>query len=125
MESVFEALETVADKLSTAGNYLSGTRAAKWMFSTSLWNSLRKKVSETEHVDEILCVSDQCVYDIDTDCFCKHTVKYRYNGIVQEEQFDAQKILRLCKDAGYPLSSHFSMAELVSPVIDAARKELN
>ena len=45
--------------------------------------------------------------------FCKHTVRYIYNGIEQEEVFDARQILHFCKSINYPISEHFSVLRLI------------
>ena len=109
MSIIFDILQTVSDGI---GNYLNSTRAFRYIYSSQPWNSMRMTMYGTYQVDEILSIGESCEYTSD-DYYCKHLVRYKYNGIEQQEVLDAQQILRFCKQTDYPISEHFSVASLI------------
>lgn len=113
MESIFDGIEIASDKTSQFIDYLNNTQTFKTIYQSSVWNKLRRTLTRTDKVDEIISISEECVNESEKDFFCCHLVKYKYNGIVQEEIFNAHEILKLCKESGYPVTSHFSLEKLV------------
>jgi len=113
MESVFEALEAAADAMSDGMDYLHSTRVMRGIYASTPWNKLRKMTHGTYAVDEIINISDHCIYNSDEDFFCRHMVTYKWNGVQQEDLLDARTIARFCKQTNYPLSAHFSLKKLV------------
>ena len=117
MDHFFDLLEVVSEKLTNAKDYINSTRPMKKMYATKVWNSIRRKFYGTVTIEKIIEISESCDYDPECDYFCKHHVTYQYNGLVQEEIFDSQTILKLCQQIKHPLSSHFSLKALVRNIV--------
>jgi len=117
MDLVFDVIEKAANKTSDVIDYINTTKLLSYLYQSHIWNNLRRKLTHTTDVDEILSISDQCLYDPKSDFYCSHLVRYKYNGIEQEEIFSSQAILKLCKKTGYPATFHFSLEELIKSEI--------
>ena len=111
-----ETVETLFKKIGQLGSYFNETRPAKYIYSTHAWNAVRRNIYGTFVVDKILDIGETCEYNPKEDYYCKHLVRYEYNGNVQVEVFDAQQILQFCRQLNYPLNElgeHFSVQALV------------
>jgi hypothetical protein len=121
MESIFEALEKVTNGMDSALQYCNETRILKQIYGTRPWNVIRRNIYGTYEVDSIIEISEECEYSYETDFFCKHRVRYKYNGLEQTEKFSSSVIHKLCKQTNYPISSHFSIRKLY----DSFQKQSN
>lgn len=119
-------LQNSFEKIGEFFDYLHNTRAAQFLYTSEAWNNLRRNTYGTYVVDIILSIDDEC-HQSNDEYFCKHLVSYEYNGVVQQEYFDAQQILQLCKKTGFPgilLSEHFSVETLVQKNRDRSQEQL-
>ena len=106
-----DTLESLGNVVGNTTEYINNTRVMKNIYSSVLWNTIRRKISETTNVDAIISIDPECVTE--TQGFvCKHKVTYQLNDNIQEEYFDNHKIMRLCKETGYPLDKHFSVKHI-------------
>ena len=114
--------------LTKAEEYVADNTVSNYIYTTRLWNYLRRNWHGTdlcnfdiERGDLVIGVDRTCVKD-DGDIvankvcnyqFCKHTVEYRYNGEIQKEILPRNIILRMCRQTGFYLDEHFSVAQQV------------
>ena len=79
------------------------------IYSSKLWNILRKKLSTTNVnlIQSIVTIDDKCRKPNDM-VYCYHNVKYVYNNIEQEGEFSSHDVVKICTKLNYKMSPHFS-----------------
>lgn len=99
------------------GNFIVDNPVSNYVYTTRLWNYLRRNDYGTdlcdfdiERGDVVISVGKECKLE-EGDIICQHLVEYKYNGLIQSEWLQKHVILKMCKQTGYYLDGHFSRSE--------------
>ena len=109
-----EVAEKVIDGI---GNVITNNRISNYIYTTRLWNKIRRGWWGTdmcdfsvERGDIVIGVERDCIKE-EGEIICKHMVEYKYNGIIQKELLPKNVILKMCRQTGFYLDQHFSVVE--------------